>query len=481
MCRIRFVAVLLCVVACSDQTGVTVPSQPGSDFTPNDNPASTDLDFDLRGMSDARTALSGGATTVFDVSVDAFSLPAPNLQGQNLARHTVGDAEFEVEFVPPPAAANAGLGPVFDNVACEACHEHDGRGRPPNGAEPFSSLLFRASVAGRGPHGGPAPVPGFGTQLQLRAVPGLTPEARASVSYVDSIGRFADGTQFQLRVPTFQVTGNYRPLPGGTLISPRVAPFVFGLGLLEAVPERDIVQMAYQNSRTRSRTGVSGRPNYVWDQVHQRTMIGRFGWKANAPNLIQQTAGAYNGDMGITSSLFPAEACEGEYPECARHPPEVPDQTVRDVAFYTQTLGVPARRSLDDPKARQGERLFYVAGCNGCHVATLRTGMLPGVPEVSNQIIHPYTDLLLHDMGPGLADGRPDFLASGREWRTPPLWGIGLVETVNQHSNFLHDGRARSLLEAVLWHGGEAEPARERVKRLSAQDRNALVAFLQSL
>lgn len=481
MCRIRFAAVLLCVVACSDQTGVTVPSQPPSDFTPNDNPLTTDLDANLRGMNDAHTALSGGATTVFDVSVDAFSMPAPNLQGEDLARHALGDAGFAAVFVPPPAASNAGLGPIFDNVACEACHDRDGRGRPPIGAEPFNSLLFRASVAGTGPHGGPLAVPGFGTQLQLRAVAGISPEAQASVTYVDSTGRFADGTQFQLRVPTFRVTGGYKPLPGGTLISPRVAPFVFGLGLLEAVPERDIVEMAYQTSRNRERSPVSGRPNYVYDEVRHRTVLGRFGWKANTPNLFQQTAAAYNGDIGVTSSLFPAEACEGEYPQCAPHNPEVADQTVRDVTFYVRTLGVPARRSLDDPKAKQGERLFYAVGCIGCHVPTLRTGELPGVPEVSNQVIHPYTDLLVHDMGAGLADGRPDFQASGREWRTPPLWGIGLVQTVNQHTNFLHDGRARSLLEAVLWHGGEAETARERVKRLSAQERDALVTFLQSL
>ncbi len=481
MCRIRFAAVLLCVVACSDQTGVTVPSQPPTDFTPNDNPESTDLDFNVRAINDAHTPLSGGATTVFDFSVEAFSSPAPNLQGQDLARHAVGDGQFDVVFVPPPAAANAGLGPVFDNVACESCHEHDGRGRPPIGAEPFNSELIRASVAGAGPHGGPLGVPGFGTQLQLRAVPGILPEAQASVTFVDSTGRFADGTQFQLRVPTFRLTGVYKPLPGGTLISPRVAPFVFGLGLLEAVPEQDIAEMAYQNSRNRGRSPVSGRPNYVYDEVRHRTVLGRFGWKANTPNLFQQTAAAYNGDMGVTSSLFPAEACEGEYPQCRPHRPEVADQTVGDVTFYVRTLGVPARRSLDDPKAKQGEHLFYVVGCNGCHVSTLRTGVLPGVPEVSNQVIHPYTDLLLHDMGAGLADGRPDFKASGREWRTPPLWGIGLVQTVNDHTNFLHDGRARSLLEAVLWHGGEAETARERVKRLSAQERDALVTFLQSL
>ena len=231
----------------------------------------------------------------------------------------------------------------------------------------------------------------------------------------------------------------------------------------------------------RNRDGISGRPNFVWDQARQRTVLGRFGWKANAPNLVQQTAGAYNGDMGVTSTLFPAESCEGQDPRCGRHAPEVDDETVAAVALYTRTLGVPARRSLDDAKATAGEQLFHAAGCAGCHVATLRTGQLRGVPEVSNQVIHPYTDLLLHDMGPGLADDRPDFRASGREWRTPPLWGIGLVQTVNGHTNFLHDGRARSLLEAVMWHGGEAQRARDRVRDFTADQRASLVAFLESL
>jgi CxxC motif-containing protein (DUF1111 family) len=185
--------------------------------------------------------------------------------------------------------------------------------------------------------------------------------------------------------------------------------------------------------------------------------------------------------MGVTSSIFPAESCEGAYPECASHPIEVDDETVADVAFYTQTLGVPARRSLNDPRTDRGEVLFGGIGCAGCHVPTLRTSQLRGVPEVSNQTIHPYTDLLVHDMGPGLADNRPDFQAGGSEWRTPPLWGIGLVQVVNGHTNFLHDGRARSLLEAVLWHGGEAKKASERVRQLSRDDRAALIAFLESL
>lgn len=478
MSRKLLVLSLLLAAACSDQTDVTAPGQANEPASPSE-PSDIELGFSSRGMGAAHTALSGGATTVFDATVAAFSLPAANLAGRSLAIHDVGDVQFEMEFVSGPGVPNAGLGPVFDNVSCEACHEGDGRGRPPAGAEPFSSLLFRGSVAGFGPHKGPKAIAGFGTQIQLRSVPGVTPEASAAVAYTESPGAFADGSPYSLRVPRYTLTGGYQALPAGVLFSPRAAPAVFGLGLLEAVPEEEV--RASADPRDRNRDGISGRPNYVWNEVRKRFSLGRFGWKANAPTLLQQTAGAYNGDMGITSALFPAESCEAQYPECAPHVPEIDARLVKAVAFYTQTLGVPARRNLDDEKARQGERLFYAANCSGCHVPTLRTGYLGGVPEVSNQTIHPYTDLLLHDMGPGLADGRPDFLASGSEWRTPPLWGVGLVQTVNGHTNLLHDGRARGMIEAILWHGGEARESRDRVRRMSAQDRSALVAFLESL
>ena len=368
---------------------------------------------------------------------------------------------------------------MFDNTSCESCHPADGRGRPPAGGEPFSSMLFRASVRGAGAHRGPLAVPGFGTQLQLDAIPGVSPEIQAAITYVDSAGVFTDGTPFTLTAPSYTLTGLYQPLPGGVLFSPRVAPAVFGLGLLEAVPEAVVLSRA--DGSDRNRDGISGRANMVWDEVRQRFALGRFGWKANAPNLIQQTAGAYNGDMGITSALFPLESCDGQYPECVRHAPEVDDLTVANVALYTRTLGVPARRDLQNPVTARGELMFYVANCDGCHTPTLQTGVLPGVPEVSNQKIHPYTDLLVHDMGPALADGRPDFQASGSEWKTPPLWGIGLVPTVNGHTRYLHDGRAGSLLEAVMWHGGEARASRERVRRMNSSDRAALIRFLESL
>jgi CxxC motif-containing protein (DUF1111 family) len=485
MWRLHLAVFLVFLFACSDQTEpLPVESNTQSnDITPDDDGSGIELELNLGGRErEAHTALSGGATTVFKDGEDAFETAAPNLSGDHLERHEVGDEAFSLVHVEGNGV-NGGLGPVFDNESCEACHLADGRGRPPLiQGEAFSSMLFRSSTPGRDAKGGPLGIPGgFGGQLQMRAIAGYQADIQAAVYYVATRGTFSDGSNYELHVPHYNLTSAYPGLPANFRFSPRVAPVVFGLGLLEAVP--DFLILGRSDPRDLNRDGISGRPNFVYDAVHRRRAIGRFGWKANTPNLLQQTAGAYNGDMGVTSNLFPTESCAGRPdPTCNDpHGAEADRKTVRDVAFYTQTLGVPARRNLNDPTARRGEFIFYAAGCDGCHAPTLRTGRLRGVPEVSFQVIHPYTDLLVHDMGPGLADGRPDFQASGSEWRTPPLWGIGLVETVNGHTRFLHDGRAQSLLEAVLWHGGEAQRARDRIKRLPQRDRDALIAFLKSL
>jgi CxxC motif-containing protein (DUF1111 family) len=424
-------------------------------------------------------ALSGGATTVFDDGPDAFGTAAPNLDAAALARHEEGDEAFGAVFIAARGTASSGLGPLFNNRSCEACHVGDGRGRPPLPGEDFATMLFRASISGQDAVGGPMPAGQFGGQLQLEAIPGYHAEASARVWYSDSGGRYDDGDRYRLRVPHYQFEGNLGQLPRNLLTSPRVAPVNFGLGLLEAIPEAAIRSRADPNDSNHD--GISGRVNIVYDVTIRDYIIGRFGWKANVGTLLHQTAGAYNGDMGITSALFPAENCEGQYTGCARHAAEVNSRTIADVAFYMQTLGVPARRRLNDPATQAGERAFYAAGCDGCHTPSMTTGVLAGVPAVSNQKIHPYTDLLLHDVGAALADNRPDFQATGREFRTPPLWGVGLVGVVNQHTTFLHDGRARNLEEAVLWHGGEAANARERFKRMPDNLRRALIAFLESL
>ncbi|MGH7668367.1 MAG: di-heme oxidoredictase family protein [Gemmatimonadaceae bacterium] len=422
--------------------------------------------------------LSGGASmTVQDQSSLAFGRPGPTLTPSQLAMHNAGEVGFEASFVPGTGTVNSGLGPRFDNVECSACHLNEGRGVP-TGAGQTASMLFRSSVAGSDAHGGPAPAPGFGTQIQLQAVPGLQPKAVMTVTYTDSVDFFADGTPDTLHVPHYALSAPYVPLPAGIRLSPRRTPPVFGIGLLEAVPADTIEALA---AAQQVDGGPVGHANYVWDPTVGAAVLGRFGLKANVGSVLEQTAAAYNADMGVTSSVFPVENCDDPVPGCAAHPAEATDSLLAAVTAYVRTLAVPARRNVSATDVLRGQTLFTQVGCASCHVATLHTGTVTSDPELSGQRIHPYTDLLLHDMGPGLADGRPDYLATGTEWRTTPLWGIGLTTIVNGHTNYLHDGRARSLLEAIMWHDGQAAAARGLVRQMSQSDRNALIAFLMSL
>ena len=319
------------------------------------------------------------------------------------------------------------------------------------------------------------------------AVPGVAPEGKVRVDYEAVPVRFKDGTEVQLRKPLLQITQlGYGPMHPDTRFSARIAPPMIGLGLLEAIPEEAILANAEANKND---AGINGRPNRVWDDAQQKTVLGRFGWKAGQPNLNQQNVHAFSGDMGLTTSLRPFDDCTPAQTDCLAAPngngpdgePEVSDNILRLVEFYTRNLAVPARRNVDSPQVLAGKNLFYQAGCVSCHTPKFTTSANAAEPELANQVIYPYSDLLLHNMGPGLADNRTEFAASGSDWRTPPLWGIGLTQTVSGHTQFLHDGRARNLLEAVLWHGGEAEPAKQQVLQFNAEQRAALLAFLNSL
>lgn len=429
---------------------------------------------------------SGGDTTVFDASVNAFSLAARNMTFERRQRFVVGNSFFNKNWVQAPASTEGrdGLGPTFNARSCSTCHLKDGRGRPPAPGEEFVGLLLRLSVPGEGTDAAPGPVPGYGGQLQPYAIDGVPVEGTPQVHYTEAWGRFADGEAYSLRAPTYTIIDPaFGPLPTTLQISPRVAPAMIGLGLLEALSEDEL--LSREDPEDADGDGISGRANWIPDVESGALRIGRFGWKANQPTVRQQTAGAFLGDLGVTSSLFPEENCPPEQVDCAAAPnggaPELSDSLLDDISLYSSTLAVPARRGVDDPKVLRGRQVFRDIGCDACHTPTLTTAADAELEEARGQTIWPYTDLLLHDMGEGLADDRPDGLADGREWRTPPLWGIGLVETVNGHTNFLHDGRARSLLEAVLWHGGEAEASRDALLDLPADERAELVAFLESL
>ena len=426
----------------------------------------------------------GGETTAFSSGRNAFELSARNLTNEERRMFEVGDSFFTQNWVTAPASTTArdGLGPTFNALSCSSCHSHDGRAKPPdNDDDPERGLLLRISVPGPD---GPQDDPVYGGQLQDRAILGVPPEGRISVRYEEIPGAYPDGTPYSLRKPSYAIADAAFGAPHPDMaLSPRIAPAVVGMGLLEAIPEERVRALADPDDADGD--GVSGRPNVVWDVRRGAPSLGRFGWKAGQPSVEQQSAAAFLGDVGVTSALFPDENCPAAQTACRAAPnggsPEVPDDRLDRVTFYAQTLAVPAMRNADDPAARRGARLFAEAGCAVCHSPRHVTDESHPVRPLRGQIIYPYTDLLLHDMGDGLADGRPEGLASGREWRTPPLWGIGLVKTVNGHTMFLHDGRARNLEEAVLWHGGEAQGARDRFTLLSAEERGDLIRFLESL
>ncbi|QAY89553.1 di-heme oxidoredictase family protein [Pseudomonas sp. ACM7] len=442
-------------------------------------------------------ARSGGSATVRKTDQNSFSLPSANLPPSRRVDFSVGNSFFRNPWVIAPSTTTArdGLGPLFNTNACQGCHIKDGRGHPPTpDAQNAVSMLVRLSIPDTPAYAnvikqlGVVPEPVYGGQFQDMSVPGVVPEGKVRVDYTPVPIRFKDGTEVELRKPTLQITQlGYGPMHPDTRFSARVAPPMIGLGLLEAIPDEAI--LANAEAQAKDKNGIAGRPNRVWDDAQQKTVLGRFGWKAGQPNLNQQNVHAFSGDMGLTTSLRPVDDCTDAQTACKQAPngngpdgePEVSDNILRLVLFYSRNLAVPARRNVSVPEVLAGKTLFFQAGCQSCHTPKYTTAANAAEPELANQVIRPYSDLLLHDMGDGLADNRSEFQASGRDWRTPPLWGIGLTQAVSGHTQFLHDGRARNLLEAVLWHGGEATAAQQQVLSFNAEQRAALLAFLNSL
>lgn len=429
---------------------------------------------------------AGGETTVFIRSSLAFSLPADNLPLGDLPRFFAGNAFFNTNWVSASSAVDGrdGLGPLFNARSCSTCHFKDGRGRPPSPGEIPTGLLFRLSIPGLGDHGGPLPDPVYGNQVSVRALPGRKPEARVTVRLEEVSGAYPDGRTYSLQKPHYAFDDWGYGEPHEELqFSPRVASPVFGLGLLDAIGKSELEQRADPDDRDGD--GISGRTNRVWSPSKKSEGLGRYGWKANKAELIDQVAAAFVGDIGITTNLFPEENHSATQEPAGPVPnsgsPELGDRDLEDLVFYMKTLGVPAGRIDNAKEFHQGEALFESARCSSCHIPEMNTDPHYPIPALAGQTIRPYTDLLLHDMGEALSDGRRDFQATGREWRTPPLWGIGLLPTVNGHSRLLHDGRARNVEEAILWHGGEAEKSKDAFKAMSAENRQLLISFVESL
>lgn len=450
-------------------------------------------------------ALPGGAATARNATINrnAFSHASGNLEFAQQFDFKIGNAVFRKLWVSSPASTKSsdGLGPLYNARSCQRCHLKDGRGHPPSANWPNDNAISmvlklsipptttaeRAAIAsGRLPA---IPEPTYGLQLQDLAIQGHAGEGRLHVTYRERPVELAGGETVSLRAPTYRITNlGYGALHPDAMISPRVAPPMIGLGLLEAIAPEDI--LANEDAQDRNGDGISGRANRVWSQTKGRPVIGRFGWKAAEPGILEQTVAAFSGDMGLSTRHLaaPFGDCTRAQGRCRNAPhgatadqAEVPDSLLRLVTFYSRNLAVPPARGLDRPEVRRGRTLFHKIGCAACHTPSFTTGASTTSPHLARQRIWPYTDLLLHDMGDGLADQRPEGQADGREWRTPPLWGIGLTQAVSGHTFLLHDGRARNVKEAILWHDGEARRSRETFSRLDKRDRGRLIAFVNAL
>ena len=470
----------------SDLDRVRAITQPASDFS----------------KPETFEKMQGGAATTPKVGdINALSQPSANLSFADRERFSLGNGIFRKDWVTSPSSTQAsdGLGPLFNSRNCQACHIKDGRGHAPSSVGGDAvSYLVRLSIPPDATQAGqiaagliPAvPDPVYGLQLQDHSAAGLLPEGRIHIDYEDVPVTLADGETVTLRGPTLTIDkpgfGAFAP---GLMMSGRIAPAMSGVGLLEAIHDADI--MAHADPDDRDGDGISGRPNLIADGKGG-LVIGRFGWKAAQPSVEQQTTHAFAGDMGLSTPVLPDNAgdCTAAQPDCRAMPngaqerygdTEVPRDVLDLVVFYSQNLAPPVRRGFDEPEVLSGKAAFYQAGCPACHVPKYVTSRAAAHEAQRFQLIWPYTDLLLHDMGAGLADGRCEGLADGTEWRTPPLWGIGLARKVSAEAGFLHDGRARTLQEAILWHGGEAQNARDGYVALPKAERDALVKFLESL
>ncbi|WP_338790852.1 di-heme oxidoredictase family protein [Bernardetia sp. MNP-M8] len=429
---------------------------------------------------------AGGNATTFDQSQNAFGHAANKLTTEENGKFVTGNSFFKANWVAAPSSTIGldGLGGFFSARSCSGCHAFDGRGNlPQNQGDDIVALVIKLSVRNGVTYENE---PTYGGQLSSQAIFGMEAEGNISISHQTITGSFADGTSYTLEKPIYNFERmNYGNVHPNVVVSPRLAPHIAGLGLLEAVSEQTLLSFADENDANND--GISGKPNYVLEAETGQIKIGRFGLKSNQVSLREQVAGAFNGDMGITSSIHPIENCTDAQQNCKEaisgstdEEMEISESKLAKVVLYCQTLAVPARRDADNEQVLRGKQIFSNLNCNKCHIPKMKTDFHE-IQALSNQTIYPYTDLLLHDMGDELADNRPDFEANGNEWRTAPLWGLGMVQRVNPRATFMHDGRANTIEEAILWHNGEAKNSQEAYKSLSKNERTDLLAFLNSL
>ncbi|TBR45042.1 hypothetical protein CBF23_000640 [Marinomonas agarivorans] len=426
--------------------------------------------------------------------------PFPHISPEQKLNHSLGQALFEKLWVASPSSTTAsdGLGPLFNARSCHSCHLNNGKGHAPtelqNGVE-VPSFFLRLKQWPRPDSNNSktavAPDPIYGTQLQTNANINIRPEANLTLTYQYKTVTFADGTTSELRKPVYQLNNlSYGKLSNATQLSGRVSPSIIGVGLFDSITEADLLNSADPDDKNND--GISGRVNTVWDKTMQTWRVGRFGWKATTATLTEQNQSAFNGDLGISTPLFP-----NPYGDCTTHQVaclslpngnsphmenlEANSEVIKVVDIFTALSAPPKIRNLNRETFKEGKKVFDLLQCSACHTSVQRTGKDTTFPELNNQTFYPFTDLLLHDMGQELADVGKEFDALGSEWRTAPLWGLSLSKLASGKQSFLHDGRARNIDEAILWHGGEGQKSRDSYLKLDKSQRSLLIRFLESL
>lgn len=403
----------------------------------------------------------------------------------------LGRSLFVKPWVSAPSTTfdRDGLGPLMNANSCSNCHPKNGQARVPLSSSIFSSpgILLRLSQSGEHSPDNPSgvtPSPAYGTQLQPRALVGMKPEGQMQVTFINFSATLPDGEVVDFHQPDWQLSDAHYGSAQHLRISARMGPRLVGMGLLDELSDQQI--LSWQDEQDDNNDGISGKAARVFKRSDGQWGVGRYGWKAEIATLKQQVASAFHSDMGLTSSVYPEGNCSfRQQALCQEFPhgglPEVDDRALQAVTDYLRYLAVPYVRNVDDPDVQAGWQLFHQLGCQHCHKTSVPfQSDKPYLSDIDE--IHPFTDLLLHDMGPRLSDQRPVFNAKGSEWRTAPLWGIGLAEKhLGQSPGYLHDGRARTLQQAILWHGGEAEQAMQAYAALERHERQQLLAFLQSL
>ncbi len=429
--------------------------------------------------------LSAGISTIFSSSSKAYDTPVYWLTDELNRRFNLGDDLYDrprgtgIEI-------GGGLGPVYAGYSCGSCHKNAGRTTPSlytdggSGSYGFSSMLIYITRKNGGFY------PQYGRVLHDQSIYGAEAEGKLKVSFTEETFQFPDGEEYRLQTPHYRIEQWYADSikPEDLRITVRQPLRHVGLGQMMALDLNELQKLAAQSNYPEY--GIKGRLNWIMERgVYQ---IGVSGNKAHHADLTVELG--FSSDLGVTNDRYPENVAKGQ-PQMmgySHYGVEISTEEMENVDLYMQTLGVPARRNVNDPVVKQGEEKFYEAKCHLCHTVTLHTRPRGSVllnntqlPWLGSQVIHPYSDFLLHDMGPGLDDEYTSGLAQGREWRTTPLWGIGLQQVVNGHTYFLHDGRARNLTEAIMWHDGEGAASRTLFSRMNKEDREALLTFLNSL